>query len=101
MKQLQFAFKEDDTLIDELKKIRQWVRSGLCSAILIQIYTEILNKARIERVCAKIREQLQEALIVGCSSNGNIMNGDFSGGNVCGILFPFRVPINEDRGVSV
>ena len=58
MKQLQFAFKEDDTLIDELKKIRQWVRSSLYSAILIQIYTEILNKARIERVCAKIREQL-------------------------------------------
>lgn len=80
MKQLQFAFKEDDTLIDELKKIRQWVRSGLCSTVLIQIYTEILNKARIERVCAKIREQLPEALIVGCSSNGNIMNGDFSGG---------------------
>ena len=44
MKQLQFAFKEDDTLIDELKKIRQWVRSGLCSTVLIQIYTEILNK---------------------------------------------------------
>ena len=80
MKQLQFAFKEDDTLINELKKIRQWVRSGLCSTVLIQIYTEILNKARIERVCAKIREQLPEALIVGCSSNGNIMNGDFSGG---------------------
>jgi diguanylate cyclase (GGDEF)-like protein len=80
MKQLQFAFKEENTLNDELKRIRQWVRSDLCSVILIQIYTEILNKVRIERVCAQIKEQLPEALIVGCSSNGNIMNGDFSGG---------------------
>ena len=77
MKQLQFAFKEENTLNDELKRIRQWVRSDLCSVILIQIYTEILNKVRIERVCAQIKEQLPEALIVGCSSNGNIMNGDF------------------------
>ena len=80
MKQLQFAFQEDGALNDELKKIRQWYRSCLCSAILIQIYTEILDKDRIERVCAQIREQLPEAMIIGCSSNGNIMNGDFSGG---------------------
>ena len=81
MKQLQFAFQEDSALHDELMKIRQWYRSSLCSAMLIQIYTEILNKDKIEHVCAQIREQLPEALIIGCSSNGNIMNGDFSGGS--------------------
>lgn len=80
MKQIQFAFKDANTLRDELQKLRQWYRSRLYSAMFIQIYTEILDKQKIERVCAQIKELLPEALIIGCSSNGNIMNGDFSGG---------------------
>ena len=80
MKQFQFAFQEAETLTDELKKLRQWSRSNLCSSILIQIFTEIMDKDRIQRVCAQIKAQLPEAVIVGCSSNGNIMNGAFSGG---------------------
>lgn len=92
MKQVQFAVRSDSELGEELRKIRQWYRSSLCSSMLIQLYTEILDRERIEHVCAKIAAQLPEALIVGCSSNGNIMNGDFSGGSFAVTCMLFEYP---------
>lgn len=92
MKQLQFSFTDENTLNSELNKLRQWYRSNLCSSILIHVFTEILDKEKIQHVCAQIKEQLPEALIVGCSSNGNIMNGDFSGGTFVVSCFLFEYP---------
>ena len=92
MKQFQFSFQNDDTLTAELKKLRQWFRSRLYSEILIQIYTEILDKDIILNVCGLIKKQLPEALIVGCSSNGNIMNGAFSGGTFVAVCSLFEYP---------
>ena len=92
MKQLQFSFTDENTLNSELNKLRQWYRSNLCSSILIHVFTEILDKEKIQHVCAQIKEQLPGALIVGCSSNGNIMNGDFSGGTFVVSCFLFEYP---------
>lgn len=92
MKQLQFSFTSDDALARELRAVRQWVKSGLCSSILIQVYTEILDRERIERVCREIRRQLPEALVAGCSSNGNILNGDFEGGSFAVVCSLFEYP---------
>ena len=77
MKQFQFTFRDDKKLEEELWKLRQWVSSNLCSKVLIQICTEILDRERIEHVCKTIARMLPEALYAGCSSNGNIVNGDF------------------------
>ena len=74
MKQIQFTFNDEKTLDAELRIIRQWDKNNLYSSLLIQIYTEILDKDMIERACAMIQEQLPNAIIVGCSSNGNILN---------------------------
>lgn len=92
MKQIQFTFRDDKTLVEELRKIRQWVRSNLCSKVLIQIYTEILDRNRIEHVCETIGRMLPEAIYAGCSSNGNIVNGDFSGGSIAVICSLFEYP---------
>ena len=92
MKQLQFTFKDADALDRELRKIRQWYRSSFCSSLLIQVYTEILDRRMIEATCARIRAQLPDALVVGCSSNGNIMNGDFSGGSFAVACTLFEYP---------
>ena len=92
MKQIQFTFRDDKTLVEELRKIRQWVRSYLCSKVLIQIYTEILDRNRIEHVCETIGRMLPEAIYAGCSSNGNIVNGDFSGGSIAVICSLFEYP---------
>ena len=92
MKQIQFTFQDDKTLGEELRKIRQWVKSNLCSKVLIQIYTEILDRNRIEHVCEIIGQMLPEALYAGCSSNGNIVNGDFSGGSIAVVCTLFEYP---------
>ena len=67
---------------------RQEYWSG--SSVLIQLYTEILDRDRIEHVCETIEQILPEALYAGCSSNGNIVNGDEAHGvsvtQLCGKL---------------
>ena len=95
MKQFQFTFKDENTLDLELRKIRQWSMSNLCSVLLIQVYTEILDRGMIERTCGKIQAQLPDALVVGCSSNGNIMNGDFSGGSFAVVCTLFEYPATK------
>lgn len=92
MKQLQFTFRDDAALDAELRKLKQWYSSKLISTLLIQIYTEDLNRARIEHVCERIDAALPEALLVGCSSNGNIVNGDFSGGSIALVCTVFEYP---------
>ena len=79
MKQFQFSFRENKTLEAELRKLRRWVKSTLCSHVTVRIFTEIVDRERIERVCETVGRLLPEALYVGCSSNGNIQNGNFLG----------------------
>ncbi len=92
MKQLQFTFRDENTLDFELRKIQQWYKGNLFSSMFIQIYTEILDKTIIEQTCHRIQTQLPEAIIVGCSSNGNIINGDFSGGSFAVVCTLFEYP---------
>lgn len=92
MKQLQFTFSDERTLTDEMRKVRQWVKSDLCASLLIQIYTEQLDREKIERVCDLIHKQVPSALIAGCSSNGNILNGRFYGGTFEVVCTLFEYP---------
>lgn len=92
MKQLQFTFRDDYGLDVELRKLRQWYNSGLISTLLIQFYTEDLDRQRIEHVCHRIEAALPEALLIGCSSNGNIVRGDFSGGSIALVCTLFEYP---------
>jgi len=95
MKQMQFTFQEDEALAAQLRKLRQWCKSSLYSRVLIQIYTELLERERIERACEEIRRALPDALIFGCSSNGNIVGGDFSGGSIALICTLFEYPSTQ------
>lgn len=95
MKQFQFTFREDKTLEKELKKLRQWVRGKFCSGLLIQMFTEVLDRSRIERACGIIGRILPDALYAGCSTNGNIVNGDFSGGAIAVICTLFEYPTTK------
>lgn len=70
MKQLQFTFKKESELEAEIRKIRQWCKSNFCSTLLIQVFTEILDRETIQRTCALLQAQMPEAVIVGCSSKG-------------------------------
>ena len=79
MKQQQFVFKDLAMLDEKLEQIRDYYDSNLFYGMLIHIFTEILDRDMIGYTCRRIEEVLPEAEYVGCSSNGNIVNGDFSG----------------------
>ena len=92
MKQIQFTFRDDKTLEKELRKLKQRVKSSLCSKVLIQICTEDPDRSSVDHICEMIAQALPEALYAGCSSNGNIVNGDFSGGSVAVTCTLFEHP---------
>ncbi|MBQ7372449.1 MAG: diguanylate cyclase [Blautia sp.] len=95
MKQLQYTFKDEASLNRELQKIRRWAKSDLYSTVLFQFYSEILDREKIEQTCRAIKKMVPDAWIVGCSSNGNIVNGDFSGGSIALICTLFEYPTTK------
>ena len=95
MKQFQFSFRENKTLEAELRKLRRWVKSTLCSHVTVRIFTEIVDRERIERVCETVGRLLPEALYVGCSTNGNILDGDFSSGSFVVVCTLFEYPTTK------
>ena len=95
MKQFQFSFRENKTLEAELRKLRRWVKSTLCSHVTVRIFTEVVDRERIERVCETVGRLLPEALYVGCSTNGNILNGDFSSGAMVVVCTLFEYPTTK------
>ena len=92
MKQYQFTFQDDKTLEKELRKLRQWVKSSLCSNVMIQFFTEIVDQSRVEHVCETIGRMMPDALYAGCSTNGNIVSGEFSSGSIVVVCTLFEYP---------
>ncbi len=79
MKQLQYIIKDRESLDHSLSDIRRYYDENSFSGMLIHIYTEMNEKHKIDVTLEQIEKALPEAEYVGCSSNGNIVNGDFSG----------------------
>ena len=100
MKQIQNSFRTIETLDGTVHKIRQWSRKFLGSVVLIQIYTEILDLKYITEVISRIHNSLPNAVICGCSSNGNIMNGDFSGDSFLLVSTFFEYPSTKVEALS-
>ncbi|MBP5261180.1 MAG: diguanylate cyclase [Clostridiales bacterium] len=92
MKQIQTSFHTIAELEETVRKIRQWSQSILGSAVLIQIYTEILDQEYITKVVDCIKGSIPAAVICGCSSNGNILSGDFSGDSFVLVCSFFEYP---------
>lgn len=78
MKQLQFTFEHKSELENELKKVAQWHKSNLCSPLIIHVYTDKTDQKAIEEICNEISSIIPDAKIVGCSTYGNILHGDFT-----------------------
>ena len=77
MKQLQFAFSDREALDEGLKKLRQYYDGQSFYGMLIHVYSSSIDRKKIDTIQSRIDELLPEAEYVGCSSNGNILNGDF------------------------
>lgn len=78
MQQIQFEYKDNETLGQELKKIRLRISSCETRKVLFHIYTTTVNERLIEGIQDIILKEIPEALLTGSSSNGNIVDGNFA-----------------------
>ena len=92
MKQFQFSYHDYDEMKTVLMKIRQWCSSSVTSHIVFQIFTETINKELITNICSEIINELPEAEYLGCSTCGNILNGEFSQDPVSIVCTVFEYP---------
>lgn len=92
LKQFQFDYENEDHLISNLKRIKQWCNSTITSGILFQIYTEVLSKAKIESICDTIERIIPDSLYMGASTNGNILMGDKSKNDISIVCTVYEYP---------
>lgn len=95
MKQTQFAFHDEETLRAELNKIRRWCQNELYASVLLHLLTRSIDEEAVTRMLGIIRQLLPDALVVGCSSNGNIVKGDYSDEAAAVNCFLFEYPTTK------
>lgn len=78
MKQFQFEYASIGKLKRELDKINQWRKSRITSRVIFECYAEDIDREQIESTCEIIEQEMPDALYMGCSSNGNVIEGGLS-----------------------
>ena len=78
MKQFQFAYESDESLFRRLEEIKQWRKDNASHAILFRIYSIETDAERIKHVCELLRQEMPDALYLGCSTNGNMLAGSLT-----------------------
>ena len=95
MRQFQFSYKGDDALTRELRKISQWSKTKIYSHMLFQILSDTLDREKIENLMDTIRQEMPDALIFGCSTNGHIVNGELSNREISITCTVFEFPTTQ------
>ncbi|MBQ7264528.1 MAG: GGDEF domain-containing protein [Firmicutes bacterium] len=78
MRQFQFEYSDKTMLLRELQKINNWCRSHVYSHVVFYIFSETTDQTTIEEICRTIDEEMPYATYMGCSSNGNVLDGKLS-----------------------
>lgn len=81
MKQVQFAYENPILLGDILRRISRF-RGNRPLKLLFHIYSEQTDFEQLNLVCNAVVKEIPDALCVGCSCNGSVVGGLFSGGTV-------------------
>ncbi len=91
MRQLQFEYREK-TFEKEIRRISRWCNKSMVSAVVFDIYTTLIDIDKINAITKVIAHELPDAIYRGCTTNGNILNGDLSGDSTCIICTIFEYP---------
>lgn len=92
MKQFQFNFTGLNKLVNEIRRIKQWCKSCISGTVFFQIYSEKLDKDIISQITALISTEMPESLYMGCSTNGNILLGEYANSSISIICTIFEYP---------
>lgn len=75
MKQYQFAYSDETQLQKDITKVRHLIKNCDESKVLFKVYSDILLTDSLDIVLMELEAAFPQALIAGCTTNGNIMNG--------------------------
>ena len=82
MKQLQFEYVNMDGLKRDLSRIAKFCRANMISSCVFRIFAETAKDDRITIITDMIRATIPQAVYIGCTTNGNIYNGDLATGDI-------------------
>ncbi|MBR0365908.1 MAG: diguanylate cyclase [Clostridia bacterium] len=91
MRQLQLEYNEE-TFEREIKRISQWNKSSMVSAVVFDIYTMFIDPKKAKRITDIIKKYMPNAIYRGCTTNGNILYGKLSEHNTGIICTLFNYP---------
>lgn len=92
MKQFQFEYNSYEQFRNELIKIKQWKSSHVISKIVFKVYSTELKSDVFIKMFQTIDDILPEALYLGCSTFGNIIDGGMSKSDIIIICTIFEYP---------
>ena len=92
MKQFQFEYNTEEQFRNELTKIKQWKSSHIMSQIVFQVYSIDLDSNIYIRLFSDIEEILPDALYLGSSTFGNIIDGRMSDSDTIIVCTIFEYP---------
>ncbi len=78
MKQFQFAYRNPENFEENLLEFKKQLESKDFSNMFFQIYSEVLEPEKISEVCLGIEGVFPEAMYIGCSTSGNIIDCQLS-----------------------
>lgn len=78
MKQFQFNYENKEKFTNYVRKIKQWCKASVTSEILFQVYSEQLDSTKVDAICRIIEMEMPNAIYIGCSTNGNIIMGEYA-----------------------
>jgi diguanylate cyclase (GGDEF)-like protein len=95
MKQSQISFDNASEALDALKKLKSELSDVKEDKLLIQVLCGSLDSNAASQVAQAIDEEFPGSFYVGCSTCGNIMNGDLSKDDYVIVCTEFESPTAE------
>ncbi|WP_297701399.1 diguanylate cyclase [uncultured Fibrobacter sp.] len=95
MKQFQFDYHSITSLKRDLDKINLWCKSKALSHVVFQIYSDSLDRGQIDLVCDVVSQSFPKAICMGCSTNGNIIEGRLSKASISIVCTIFEYPTTQ------
>ncbi|MCR5201498.1 MAG: diguanylate cyclase [Lachnospiraceae bacterium] len=83
MRQFQYKVENLNTFTKDISKLSQWCEGIVSSNIVFQIFTETIDEEEINNIVDIITNKFPYAKYMGCSTNGNICQGNFAGSKTC------------------
>lgn len=92
MRQSQYIYTTEDEFIGTLAAFREEAQRINASCTLIRILSADTDKDLLSNICSNIDREFPEALYIGCTTNANIIGGQFNESGICITFSMFTSP---------